>query len=264
MEITVASAAAPGGINEDYIITGQDFVVVLDGVTPLPNADYGCHHGVPWLVRRLGGRLAAGLTEPDIPLTELLCVAIADAMTGHEHTCDLANPYSPSTTVSILRFGPDSFDYLALADSPIVLQHHGTDPEVITGYTRPGDATPDHQRWPLGRHPEHPYTVAGIHPEAADKAVTGRGDLDKLRRAAVMTDGLSRLVDRHGLYAWAGLLDLLEADGRREPLLLCARQTPPCQPERFAASPMTTPRRPCAFRRRGVPGRRSAGPAGRP
>jgi hypothetical protein len=36
----------------------------------------------------------------------------------HEHTCDLSNPDSPSTTVVMARQRNDQLDYLILADSP--------------------------------------------------------------------------------------------------------------------------------------------------
>src|SRR5579859_4586866 len=62
--------------NEDFVLTGANFALVLDGATPsgLPT---GCVHDVPWFVTRLAGQLGAFLlAHPDEPLQEVLRQAI--------------------------------------------------------------------------------------------------------------------------------------------------------------------------------------------
>lgn len=64
MQATYATIATPGRTNEDYLAAGPDWAFVLDGATEPSGVDSGCTHGVPWLVRRLGGALARRLATP--------------------------------------------------------------------------------------------------------------------------------------------------------------------------------------------------------
>ena len=57
------------------------------------------------------------------------------------------------------------------------------------------------------------FWVASTDPEAAHHSVTGTVACDGLRRAAVLTDGATRMVDRFQLLDWDGLLELLERSG---------------------------------------------------
>jgi hypothetical protein len=64
------------------------------------------------------------------------------------------------------------------------------------------------------RHRNHPdgFWVASTDPDAAQHALTDTVARDGLRRAAVLSDGTTRLVDRFGLLDWPSFLD-----GRRWP-----------------------------------------------
>ncbi|WP_316043453.1 hypothetical protein [Actinomadura sp. CNU-125] len=104
MQVSYASEATPGRENEDFVAAGPGWVVLLDGATAPPGVDSGCRHDPAWLVRRLGGRLAAALAaEGGEPLPDLLAEAIKETAEAHTATCDLGNPDSPSATVSVLR-----------------------------------------------------------------------------------------------------------------------------------------------------------------
>jgi len=209
MWISHATHSAPGERhNEDLVVTGPDFVVVLDGATQAAGVDTGCVHDVPWLVARLGGSLAQLLLTQADDLTDLLAHAIRTVMAQHAPSCELSNPDSPSTTVAILRRRGDAVDYLVLADSPIVLRDRAGAITVVlddridhlSGYTV--EAVREHRNVPGG------FWVAGNAPQAADEALTGSVEISQLDCAGVFTDGASRLVERHGMM-WADLLDLL-------------------------------------------------------
>src|SRR5947208_8671501 len=123
MQCSTAIAAAPGRECQDYVLTGPDWVVLLDGATPYPGLDSGCVHGVRWYVRRLAGVLAEALStdDKDRPLPELLADAISATCAAHGDCCDLSNVDSPSSTVALLRWTEQRCDALVLADSPILL-----------------------------------------------------------------------------------------------------------------------------------------------
>src|SRR5258708_10464 len=122
MRITYATESAPGHVNEDYAIRGNDWAAVLDGAPAAPGADSGCIHDVPWLVRHLAAGVARRILLDSAPLPDLLAGAIGETRDAHATTCDLGNPDSPSSTISIVRVRNGVVDYLTLADSPIVIR----------------------------------------------------------------------------------------------------------------------------------------------
>lgn len=65
----------------------------------------------------------------------------------------------------------------------------------------------------------HGYWVAAANPDAAYHAVAGSLPLDgpdRVRRAALLTDGASIAVEQFGLFDWRGLLDVLSEAGPGE------------------------------------------------
>jgi hypothetical protein len=212
VEMAHLSQAAPGAVNEDFVFTTEDLVIVMDGVTAGATPT-GCIHDVPWLTRNLAVRLAATLiSEPGRPLADALHEAITAMCALHGDTCDLDNPDSPSTTVSIARRHGGHLDYLALADSPLVIEERdGHILEVL-----------DHRNFHLPARPGVPnsafrnqpdgYWVAGTRPAAAHRAITGTLPFADVRRLAVMTDGASRLVEQFD-WTWPRLLEALEHGG---------------------------------------------------
>ncbi len=209
------------------MVAADDVTVVLDGVSQWYTKESGCRHGTVWYVERLADRIldrAAGrTTDPatgTVPLAEAVGHAIGDVADLHRDTCDLTHPWGPSATVAVLRERADEVDYLILADCVIVVQ---TD-ESVTALTdlrladlldrlRRPDASAE-ERSHLGdglqrlRNRPDGYWVAMADPETAAHAVTGSFARDKIRRAAVLTDGASCLVDDYGQATWAQLLDL--------------------------------------------------------
>jgi hypothetical protein len=215
MQVTYASIPAPGHANEDFIATGNNWVAVLDGATPRADIESGCVHDVPWLV----AHLAAGLThaldlEHDVNLDDALAHAIAATMDAHGSTCDLDNPDSPSSTVAILRRSNDGdLDFLVLADSPILIQHLDGTLKVITDERSASLPAYTHETVRAARNTADGFWVASTTTEAARRALTGAVPVSEQQVAALMTDGVSRYVDRLGLGTWDSLLHTLRARG---------------------------------------------------
>jgi len=209
VQITFASLAAPGHVNEDYVIAGPTWVAVFDGATPRAGVTSGCIHDVPWLVSRLASHLSWALAMDDaVPLADALAGAIEATRKAHANTCDLDNPDSPSSTVTILRQRPNDVDYLVLADSPVLIQADDglqaiTDDRTahLPAYT--AEAIRAARNQPGG------FWVASTKPQAAHEAVTGSLPRHTLTRAALVTDGVVRWVDRVHLGSWDDLAEAL-------------------------------------------------------
>ncbi|MFD9453719.1 protein phosphatase 2C domain-containing protein [Streptomyces sp. NPDC059985] len=229
----VSVATEPGGAapNEDWVGGTQSLAIVLDGLSTA-GLDTGCRHGVPWYVAQLGGHVMAALATPARSLTDGLAEALEKVARLHPE-CDLRNPGTPSATVAILRERPEHFDHLVLADSPIVLE--GTDGITVLTDLRVDDVcqdlrveteqfqtgTPEHRasvarlvaaQRKIRNTPEG-YWVAAATPEAASHALTGTVDAVDVRSAAVMSDGVSRLVTEYRMATWETLLTQLRDSG---------------------------------------------------
>ncbi|MEV5763180.1 hypothetical protein AB0L34_01175 [Micromonospora sp. NPDC052213] len=238
MRVRSASAPPPGRpVNEDLVFRFGPLVGVLDGATVPEGFDTGCVHGPSWYVRHLAARL--GLAEairPTATLTSNLAAAILAVRSDHGDECDLGHPGTPSSTVCLLRDGGDHVDYLVLCDSPLVLEAGGrvsvvTDDRLDAAMAElrataaavpagPADrATRLRQAVAVQRermNRTHGYWVAAADPDAAFHAVTGTLPLrgpGAVRRAALLSDGASAVVEQFGLLDWAGLLDVVSADG---------------------------------------------------
>lgn len=243
MRVCSASDPAPGRAeNEDQVFRYGDLVGVLDGATVPDGFDTGCVHGPVWYVRQLAARLGlAAADRPAAALTGNLAAAILAVRADHGGRCDLDHPGTPSATVCLLRYGGDHVDYLVLCDSPLVLDL-GERVQVISD-DRLRTATADLRRKALtvaGANSEldratrfrravalqreqmnqtHGYWVAAANPDASYHAVAGSLPLhgpDRVRRAALLTDGASVAVEQFGLFDWRGLLDLLSEAGPGE------------------------------------------------
>ncbi|WP_018654798.1 protein phosphatase 2C domain-containing protein [Actinomadura flavalba] len=208
MQVTYASAATPGGVNEDHVVAGDGWAAVLDGATARPGVVTGCAHDPAWLVRRLGGALAVRLGDGAGDLRDVLAEAIDEVRTRHDG-CDLGNPDSPSTTVSIVRWHGRRLDWLVLADSPVLVDDGAVRVVRDDRVDRLPSYTAEAVR--AARNSAGGFWVASTRPEAAYEAVVGTAP--DVRRAAVLSDGASRLVELFGALTWPGLLDALDAEG---------------------------------------------------
>jgi hypothetical protein len=220
--------------SEDFVAASPNVVVVLDGLTSPPQLGTGCRHGTPWYVAQLGTRLLAGATtRREESLTAVLADVLDEVAALHTNTCDLRHPGTPSCAVTVLRQADDEVDYLVIFDSVIVLDGPAG-LTVITDSRVDGYAQDEHRRtlaYPVGSaghqeavarlvaaqrpHRNQPdgYWVAAATATAAHHAVTGTVEPAGVRRAAVMTDGASCLVDKYGLLDWAGFMTALSNAG---------------------------------------------------
>ncbi|MFD9734317.1 protein phosphatase 2C domain-containing protein [Umezawaea sp. NPDC059074] len=215
MRAVVESQATPGRKNDDYAAVGLGWAVVLDGATALRPAENGCIHNVPWVVRQLAGNLAQLLTlAPEIALTDALAESITRTCSAHDKTCDLSNPDSPSSTVTILRNQGDVLDYLVLGDSPLLISRSGNvepilDERMANLNDYSYEAVIAVQNTPGG------YYVANTMPDAAYQAVCGSLPAMEVTSAALLSDGASRLVDAFGMLSWEELFRILSDEGPR-------------------------------------------------
>ncbi|MGC4891203.1 hypothetical protein [Micromonospora sp. DT227] len=225
---SLATDAAPGRPNEDFVIASADLAVVVDGAG-IPYG--GCHHGVAWYARQLGVRtMAALVAAPDMPLADGLAEGIAAVAFLHADTCDLTNAGTPCAAVGILRVGADQVDALALSDVSVVVdldtgpevtcdlsieEISGTEPAAVAGMRF---GSPEHAealaalvaRQTAARNRPAGWWVAAADPNAAQHARTASYPTDAMRRAAACSDGATRPVDQMALYGWSEYLDLLD------------------------------------------------------
>ncbi|MDG4794256.1 hypothetical protein [Micromonospora sp. WMMD1082] len=237
LRVRSASAPPPGrAVNEDLVFHFGPLVGVLDGATVPEGFDTGCVHGPQWYVRHLAARLGlAEAARPAATLVSNLAAAILAVRADHGGQCDLDHPGTPSSTVCLLRDGGDQVDYLVLCDSPLVLDTGGrvdvvADDRLAASAASLRDtaaALPESTDWTTRfRHAvtvqrermnrTHGYWVAAADPDAAYQAVVGTLPLrgpDALRRAVLLTDGASAAVEEFALFDWAGLLDVVAAEG---------------------------------------------------
>ncbi len=228
---SLATDAAPGRPNEDFVIASTDLAVVVDGAG-IPFG--GCHHGVAWYARQLGARtLAVLVASPDMPLTEGLAAGITDVAALHQDTCDLTHPGTPCAAVGILRIGPETVDTLALSDVSIVVdldsgpaitcdlsieEISGTEPDAVAGlqfgtaaHTSALEALVSRQT--STRNRPNGWWVAAATPDAARYAHTASYPRSAVLRACAFTDGATRPVDQMSIYEWPTYLDLLDKLG---------------------------------------------------
>jgi Protein phosphatase 2C len=236
--------------NEDWAgALAPGVAMVLDGLSAPDGTGTGCRHGTPWYVSHLGPRVLALAADPTRSLVDALAEAIQQ-VAGLHPGCDLTHPGTPSATMVLLRVLDEGADYLALADAVLLLDTADglqvvSDERVnqLAGKERDaanrvpaGSALKLRRRVQLtralrrARNRPGGYWVAAADPQAASHAVTGSLPGKSLHRAALLSDGASRLVDPFGLATWEELLALLAESGPDE-LLRQVRAAEAVDPE---------------------------------
>jgi len=233
VQVALASSRSPdAATSDDFVAATANVVIVLAGASVPPGLETGCVHGTSWFVRRLATALV-GTFETDKKRTakDNLAQAIANVNALHMTTCRLMHPRNPSSSVAILQEREQTIDFLLLGNTTILFDGP-TDLRVVSGdrvkeaapvpaamapqeIDRPSDSSQGPVIIDQGPHRRHSQSSRSVStdPNAADHAVTGAIQRRDLRRAAVLSDGITRLVDWFGHMDWPGLLDLLDRNG---------------------------------------------------
>ena len=214
MQITYSTEAAPGHVNEDAAVCGDGWAVVLDGATAPEGVESGCIHDVSWLVNHLSAAIVRRMILGSRSLRVLLAGSIEEVCKAHGDSCDLANPDSPSSTVSIVRARGGELEYLVLGDSPVVVRNRDDVREIADDRIAhlPGGRPYSLELVRSLRNQPGGFWVASTDPDAAYQAVAGSMPFAAGSEAGLFTDGVSRLVEFYG-YDWERVFSVLEVSG---------------------------------------------------
>jgi hypothetical protein len=187
-------------------------VIVLDGATdPDPSDRNG-----GWFADVLGRQLQYALGSQHDDLSHIL----GDAIDAVANEYGLAEPTSPSSTVSIVRWDQQNVDVLVLGDSPVIGLTLNSDAWEVRDNRLRAVARDERRRLRLpqsqpdrevqrqalvaaerrARNTEQGYWIAAATPEVATHALRARWARSDLRAVFAMTDGVSKGVDQYGLF----------------------------------------------------------------
>lgn len=242
--------AHPERGNEDFVGSAPGAAVVVDGAG-IPGAEHLCRHGVAWYAHALGASLLANLSrEGDVDLRAALATAISAVTDMHRDTCHVTHRSSPQAAVAAVRIMDGRLEHLLLADAYVVLDHLGTNPQVLTD-PREVDLRRETERALVGRQAGSPawketveafraqrnqpggYWVAKDDPHAAAEAVVGGLTLTELSSVTLLSNGTARLVTSYDVMSWSQLIVSVENDGP-EALLRRLRAAEADRPGRLA------------------------------
>lgn len=215
-------SGTPDFPNEDWAAISSTTAIVLDGVTVFQEVSTGCIHGTSWYVKQLGMQFLAAALDHDISPSYALKTAIKSVASAHADTCDLSQIGAPSAAVGAIRTTGQSIEYLVLADVTILLQSiqglavvsdERVSSKVDDLAGKDNAAAEVMRRRERYRNKERGYWVAAADPNVAEHAKVGQISLDGFQCAAMMSDGISRLVVPFQQTDWPGLLRLVQEIG---------------------------------------------------
>jgi hypothetical protein len=178
---------------------------------------------VTWVVEHLAEHLAHELaTHEGHTLQIVLADAIRATMADHGSACDLSDPLSPGAAVTILRTRDDLVEWLVLADCAAIIENTQGEHTVVIDdrVDRLPDApvvdaavrTYDPDYVATVRNKPGGFWVAGAVPEAAAEALVGQLPKAAVRQVLLCSDGVTRLVERHG-WTWSAMFATANQDG---------------------------------------------------
>jgi hypothetical protein len=226
--IVTATLAGEARGNQDHVVVTDRAVALLDGATSWLPHDPARDGG--WYARVLGAALTPRLDDPDRSLIDVVTEAIGDL-------CDrygLAPGESPSSTVTIARWDPETVEVYTLGDSPAVVYPGRGEPALIyddrldvvgTGHH---EAYREHLKSGLGyddrlaeliaelqltereqRNRAGGYWIAEGDPAAAAEAVTERFPLTEVRAVLLASDGAAADVMTYRRNDWPDVYDFV-------------------------------------------------------
>ena len=190
--------------NEDVALVQDRVLVLLDGATAPQGVDTGCCHGVAWYAHQLTHSILSHARVRQTSLTDALASAITDTNAMHQHTCDLSNPESPSSTVVIARLTDREVESLVLADSSFIVHRHNDQPVVVTDHRLQQLKAASQVTATLSTMRNQPggFWVAQTDPQVASNALLNRWPLAGLSGVTALTDGATRPVDVFQTRTW--------------------------------------------------------------
>jgi hypothetical protein len=226
--VRAAERAAGDRPSQDRVVLLPSAVAVLDGASAV---DASARDG-GWYAEVLAEELAARL-ESDLDLRTVLADAISAVTTRHR----LVPGGSPSSTVTVLRWGPEVLEGLVLGDSPLVVVHRDGRVEVVVDErlqtVAPAQRVAYHDRLAAGggyddghrdllralvgeqrRHRNAPggYWIAEASPAAAREALVRRWSTSDVTVALLASDGVSRGLG-HPFDGWPALVAVATTAG---------------------------------------------------
>lgn len=189
---------------------------------------------------RLGAHLGTGLatTSSDTPLRTLLAHAIQSTANDHPD-CDLTDPLTPAATVAAVRVRRGFLDWLVLGDATVAwIDPTGRANSITDDRADHLDNAPivtaDVRRYDPKfvakvRNQPGGFWVAAADPAAAQAALAGTVDTQEVAYVGLLTDGLTRLVDRYG-WTWPRLFAEVDSAGARS-LVTAVRQAEQSDPD---------------------------------
>lgn len=224
------AAGDPAVPNEDWVAVTPDLMVLLDGATT--RTESGCSHDPAWYTSKLGDEILAGAASKNTPLQQVLADAISEVAALHPE-CDLDHPGAPSAAAALVRLDGDVLRYTVLGDVTVVLD---TTEGVRTISDQRVSRTASDERAEADRHPigspekdaalvkmKHAelaaqnrpggYWVAAADPTVVEHATSGEVDAATVKRLAVVSDGVARLVDLFRLSTWSTVLNTIARHG---------------------------------------------------
>ena len=224
MRVTDAvTEAAPGGVNEDLWLAGDDWALVLDGAGRYPGESGGCIHAVSWVVERLAENIGKGLSShPTETLQTIVRDGIVATMEDHGPSCDLSDPLSPGAAGAVVRHTGTHIEWLVVADCAAVIESPEKQytaiiddrvdrlPNAPITSTAVKTYSPEYVR--TVRNQPGGFWVIGAVPGAADHALTGCIPSASVQRVLLCSDGVSRLTERYG-WTWSGVFTAFDRGG---------------------------------------------------
>jgi hypothetical protein len=237
---TIVTATLAGGPkpNQDHIVLIDHAVAVLDGASSwLPQAP-GRDGG--WYARNLCALLTTLLSDDSRDLADIVGEAIAEMRDRHQ----LVPGESPSSTLTIARWGSETLEVYALGDSPAVIYPNGGGEPIVVYDNRLENvgtaerlAYRDHLRSGAGydgrlrtlvaalqlaertaRNRPDGYWIAESDPVAAKHAITACQARKDVGAVLILSDGAAAAVGEYHLHDWAGVRTAIAGSGP-EPLL---------------------------------------------